>query len=184
MTRPLTLRPPKILSLPQPTDFTPPSIDFLGGTWHVTHSSLPMWKNNRNVTITYKPVPPPSSDPSSYKLEDIVSYQPLSSASNKTVLGIDTVAASTGEWNWRGKGWLKIASTHWEVLGYGGEGEEQWAVTYFAKTLFTPAGIDIYSRRREGSGEAFVEGVKEALLKIEGEAVKKLAGKLFEVVRN
>ena len=44
------------------------------------------------------------------------------------------------------KGWLMIASSKWQVLGYG----EGWAITYFAKTLFTPAGIDIYIRAEQG----------------------------------
>ena len=113
--------------------------------------------------------------------------------------GIDTQAGdSTGEWNWRGKGWLIIAGSHWEVLGWGGgsaqtgvsgvggaqeEGDQkgQWAVTYFAKTLFTPAGIDVYARDPAGLGENLVEEIKEALAKSEDEGVKKLAETLFEI---
>ena len=75
-----------------------------------------------------------------------------------------------------------IASSHWEVLGYGdGEGGEQWAVTFFAKTLFTPAGIDIYSRKKEGLGVGTLEAVKEALGKVDAEVVWGLVGNIFEV---
>lgn len=72
------------------------------------------------------------------------------------------------------------------VLADGkGDGEgNQWAVTYFAKTLFTPAGIDVYSRRKEGVGREVVERFKEELGAIADEAVKKLAGEVFEVVRD
>lgn len=80
---------------------------------------------------------------------------------------------------------MKIASSHWEVLGWGDlEGGGQWAVTYFAKTLFTPAGIDIYSREKNGLPGEVVEGIKGALGGIEDKAVKKLAGEIYEVKRD
>jgi hypothetical protein len=81
---------------------------------------------------------------------------------------------------------LVIASGHWEVLGWGeedgpaGEGG-QWVVTYFAKTLFTPAGIDIYSRRKEGLRESTLEAVKEALGRVDAEVVRGFVGSVFEV---
>ena len=71
-----------------------------------------------------------------------------------------------------------------DEVGDGGEEsarEGRWAVTYFAKTLFTPAGIDVYSRDPGGLGDEKVEQIKEALVKSEDEAVKKLADSLFEV---
>lgn len=52
-----------------------------------------------------------------------------------------------------------IASSKWQLLGYGppGAGESaqaedspEWAVTFFEKTLFTPAGLDIYARTEQG----------------------------------
>lgn len=88
---------------------------------------------------------------------------------------------------------MRIAHSHWEVLGYGdvgargdeGEGEgNQWAVTYFAKTLFTPAGVDVYSRKKEGVGEEVVEGIKEALRGSEDGGLRELVGGLFEVRRD
>ena len=146
-----------------------------------------MLKKNRNVQITYTRIPgttPPHID-------DLVTYQPLSSEHKKTVRGVDkpfcvpggTVSdteASLG-YHWRGKGWLMIASSKWEILGYGNEegSTTEWAITYFAKTLFTPAGIDIYSRDPTGLRPETVEGIKNALAK--DEDLKELAGKLFEV---
>jgi hypothetical protein len=160
------------------TTFTPPPLPWLLGTWHVTHSTLPIWKNARNVSITYSPL---ASSPE--KLDDLVTYYSLTGDKLKTVSGTDTPAGS-GAWNWRGNGWLMIASSHWEVLGWGEEeeGEEgQWVVTYFAKTLFTPAGIDIYSRRKEGLKEGTLQAVKEALGKVDAEVVRGLVGSIFEV---
>lgn len=75
-----------------------------------------------------------------------------------------------------------IVSSHWEVLGYGdGEDGEQWLVTYFAKTLFTPPGIDVYSRRKEGLREGTLDAVKGALGKVDAEVVRGLVGSIFEV---
>ena len=156
-----------------------------------------MWKSKRNVTITYQTLHPTPTSPSTpqttastppNKFESTVSYQTLSSNKVKTVKGIETSSGkdNSGAWDWRGKGWLMIATSHWEVLGYGDLEEEgqQWAVTYFAKTLFTPAGIDIYSRRKEGLEERVVEGIKEALAAIECEEMKRLVEGVFEVKRD
>jgi len=142
-----------------------------------------MWSSKRNVTITYKPL---QSKSSQLLLDDIVSYQTRSSDKVKTVNGIDTASGhDAGTWDWRGRGWLKIASSHWEVLGWGElDGGERWVVTYFAKTLFTPAGIDVYSSAKEGSPGAVLENIKDSLSRIEDAAVKKLAGEIFEVERD
>ena len=80
---------------------------------------------------------------------------------------------------------MKIASSHWEVLGWGEETSgNKWVVTMFAKTMFTPAGIDVYSENAEGVQEATLEGIKTALRAIEDEDVRKLAGELFDVKRD
>jgi hypothetical protein len=136
-----------------------------------------MWKNARNVSITYSPLPNAPE-----KIDDLVTYQALSGDKVKTISGVDT-PAGLGAWNWRGNGWLMIVSSHWEVLGWGEEGAPagQWVVTYFARTLFTPAGIDIYSRRKEGLRESTLEAVKEALGKVDAEVVRGLVGSIFEV---
>lgn len=102
-----------------------------------------------------------------------------------------------GSWgyHWRGTGWLVIASSRWEVLGYGSvpvagadvDGTTSkvesvdWAVTYFAKTLFTPAGIDIYSRPSVKLPERLFEEIKKRLKTTGLEAVEQLVEELFLV---
>ena len=114
------------------------------------------------MRITYKPL---TDAPE--KLDDLVEYQSLKSDKLKSVHGIDTSnKAFPGSWDWRGKGWLIIARSRWEVLGYGME-EGGWAVTYFAKTLFTPAGIDVYSKRKEGLSEGLLKKILDEMKKIE-----------------
>jgi len=75
---------------------------------------------------------------------------------------------------------LKIASSHWEVLGYGAE-EGGWAVTYFAKTLFTPAGIDVYSREKGGLSEGLQQRIEDEMKKIEDGNFRKMLEGVFEV---
>lgn len=148
-----------------------------------------MWKKNRNVVITYTPIP--STSPP--QIDDLVTYQPISSDSKKTIRGVDkpfTVpnTAESGEgdraslaYNWRGKGWLMIASSKWEILAYGDEEgtANAYVVTFFAKTLFTPAGVDLYSRKGTLKTET-VEAIKAALAGLGGQ-VATLAAELFEV---
>lgn len=188
----ITLRAPSSLpsTTPSPT-IPPPSLTWISGPWHVTHSTLPMWKKNRNVLITYTPLP--TSPP---HLDDLVTYQPLHGSKTKSVRGVDkpfsvpnveaTAEAPSDDslaslgYNWRGKGWLAIASSKWEILAWGEEeGGNAYAVTFFAKTLFTPAGVDVYSREGALRAET-VEGIKAALKGLGGE-VEKLAGEMFEV---
>ncbi len=119
------------------------------------------------------------------RLDDIVSYQASNSDKIKTVHGVDTASGKgSGAWDWRGKGLLAIASSHWEILGYGEIGEEPWVVTYFAKTLFTPAGVDIYSRSKNGLSGEIVSGIKEALSTLEDSNVRKLGCEIFEIKRD
>jgi len=146
-----------------------------------------MWKPKRNVRITYSALPPANSGrmQGTDRLDDIVSYQASNSDKIKTVHGVDTASGKgSGAWDWRGKGLLAIASSHWEILGYGEIGEEPWVVTYFAKTLFTPAGVDIYSRSKNGLSGEIVSGIKEALSTLEDSNVRKLGCEIFEIKRD
>jgi hypothetical protein len=152
-----------------------------------------MWKKSRNVRITYTAIP--STQPA--QIDDVVTYQSLGSDKIKTVHGVDkpfevpntasTTDTEGGEgvaslgYNWRGKGWLVIATSKWEILGYGDEEGtgNGWVVTYFAKTLFTPAGVDFYSRNGNLTPQT-IESIKAALAGLGGD-VAKLAGEVFEV---
>lgn len=176
----------KSQSQPSTTDgaaFVAPPLEWLYRTWSVTHSTLPMWRSARNVRITYKPLPTATSE---VHIDDLVEYEKANkSGAYKTVAGVDKPDPSVpASWNWRGKGWLVIASSHWEVLGWGERpltstaasasvsagdqpqptpGVERWAVTWFAATLFTPEGVDIYTDRPEGLSPETLAGVTAAL---------------------
>lgn len=70
---------------------------------------------------------------------------------------------------------LKIASSHWEVLGWGEKGDERWVVTWFAPSLFTPAGLDIYSSRKEGMSPELFNEIETALEGLEAKDMAALA---------
>jgi len=113
-----------------------------------------------------------------------VTYQSLTSTKISTIAGVDSASGEgRGEWDWRGKGWLKVASSHWEVLGWGEEvgTGNKWVVTCFAKTLFTPAGVDFYSAGRGGLQVDTVDAIKKGLAEMDDGEVRKMAGDLFEL---
>jgi hypothetical protein len=76
-------------------------------------------------------------------LLDEVKY--LKNDKPKTITGYDHPDKDNEKaFAWRGKGFLFIAKSHWEVRMI--DDKQQWAVIYFSKTLFTPEGVDIISR--------------------------------------
>ncbi|KAF3031472.1 hypothetical protein E8E11_001462 [Didymella keratinophila] len=163
--------------------YTPiPNSGSAGGLGHVSGTHI-------NDLVTYQAVDKSKSKVSEVKGLDKPFPIPDAPATQGLVEHADTApppATASGEelaslgYNWRGKGWLTIASSKWEILGYGDEeGGNSWVVTYFAKTLFTPAGVDFYSRRGL-LAPATVEGIKDAIKGLGGD-VAKLGGEIFEV---
>ena len=199
------LRAPSLhtLSGADPATSTPahaaPALDWMQGTWHVTHSTLPMWRGKANVRISYKPLAGSDAAAGMPDLDDLVEYQKVGDSKVSSVHGVSRAVplplgggggGATGDkgwaFSWRGRGWLIIAGSQWEVLGYGEDaaaGGLAWVVTYFSKTLFTPAGLDIYCRDTAGVSEPCLSEIRAALTGLGVESVSKLAGELFEVPR-
>jgi hypothetical protein len=157
----------------------PPALDWLTRTWSVTHSTLAMWRSARNVRISYKMLP--GTADGSPRIDDLVEYEPSKAPAGtklKSVAGVDTLAAGASgpdSWDWRGKGMLFFVGSHWEVLGWGEAplpgGVERWVVTWFAPTVFTKEGLDVYCDRKEGLSEATYAKIDQALRKIEAKAL-------------
>ncbi|KAJ4215455.1 hypothetical protein NW759_009873 [Fusarium solani] len=162
-----------------------PALDWITTTWTVTHSTLSMWRDARNVRITYKLLP--GTTDGRPRLDDLVEYEPTSKDGvRKTVEGIDTQASSSG-WDWRGKGWLFFVGSHWEILGWGeattADGvKEKWAVTWFAPTVFTKEGLDVYCDRKEGLSEETYAAIREALKGLEAKKVVEMVEKNMQPV--
>ncbi|EFX06311.1 hypothetical protein CMQ_6632 [Grosmannia clavigera kw1407] len=165
------LRAPSKYASASSAPFVAPSPAWLLRTWTVTHSTLSMWRTAQNVRITYTEAAGRSGN------QDLVEYEDLDTNTTTTpkvhtVQGANTPSASTtGAFDWRGKGWLFFVTSHWEILGWGevedpeaegDDGAERWAVTWFAATLFTREGIDLYSSRRAGLRPATVAAIRVA----------------------
>jgi hypothetical protein len=133
-----------------------------------------MWRKARNVRITYKIIPPANpNDP--IRLDDEVTNEPKNGGfmQVKSIKGVDT-PDGVGSWKWRGKGLLMIASSHWEILGWGERDGERWVVTWFAPSGFTPAGVDIYSSRKEGITDGLYQDIRAGLDTLEAQETVKL----------
>jgi hypothetical protein len=172
-----------------------PNYEFLSGTWNVSYSSLPLWKGKQNVKISYKYDGPPSKDSESGKMPDLddhVEYQKEGKDKVSHIHGVSRPVDVKGidhglAYSWRGKGMLTLITSNWEILGYGTDtdaGEpNDWVVTFFCKTLFTPAGIDIYTRRSASLSETALTAVKASLEKLGDGAFTTIVKSMFEVPR-
>lgn len=162
-----------------------PPLEWLTRAWSVTHSTLSMWRSARNVRITYAALEPkPDGTP---RIDDLVEYEPSKkSGVLKNVQGVDTRSGGAG-WDWRGKGWLFFVNTHWELLAWGEatrpDGEvEKWVVTWFAPTIFTKEGVDVYCDRREGVSEGTYAKIEAALKGVEAEGIRNMVEKDMRAV--
>ena len=173
-----------------PSDSPPyqaPRSDQLLGEWFIVLTSLPYWRDKRNIKVTYSASEPTAADaPTIY---DTVTFQTLTSDKLKSVQGVNTSSqlGQLGGWDWRGTGWVKVVSNHWDVLGHNAISPEdgqkiEWFVIHTKKSFFTPAAIHIYSRRKQ----APAEGVRESLLDAftEHQELKCLLGCMFKIQHN
>ena len=97
----------------------------------------------------------------------------------------------------RGKGWLRISTSHWQLLGFSlspllsatavplgpsPTPSPDWVVTYFSSTLFTPAGLDIYARDPRGVDEDKVRALTAEIERLGGEVARLVkGGKMFRI---
>ncbi|TNY21113.1 hypothetical protein DMC30DRAFT_351193 [Rhodotorula diobovata] len=174
--------------------------DRLVGTWHVVASTLPLWNNKRDVTITYSPI----EGASQTTFDDLVEFRRQGAAPDSkkwSVKGIDMletdVEGNGARWKWRGKGWLRISTSHWQLLGFSlspllsatavplgpsPTPSPDWVVTYFSSTLFTPAGLDIYARDPRGVDEDKVRALTAEIERLGGEVARLVkGGKMFRI---
>ena len=114
--------------------------DPVTGTWHIVETTLPFWRRRTSPSVSYLPLP-------DGRVLDAVHYR--SRGSGRLVLGADTPAPDGG-FVWRGLTPLtRLTSSRWRVVAADESAADpggRWAVTAFEKTVFTPAGVDVYCR--------------------------------------
>jgi len=187
--------------------FAPESFpyDRLMESWAVLATTLPLWKGRKNVTITYSPIE--GSSPSDSFL-DTVAFNNVKSPVGKEpskIVGVDRnekVPPQAGSdqtedvnvvngvrFTWTGKGLLSLTSSKWQILGYflasdPNRRDEDWVVTYFGSTLFTPAGLDIYVRNPKVFDREKVRKIIEACKKNEDPTVAQKSEAFYEIPRD
>lgn len=111
------------------------------GTWYVTRTSLPLWRRLDNPSVTYALLP-------DGRVVDMV--RATAAGRPRLIVGLDRPlghgAAAAGRFEWRGLTLPTcLTPSRWELLAHDPQAQV-WAVTVFAPTLFTPAGLDVYTR--------------------------------------
>lgn len=160
--------------------------------------------------FSFWPASPASSDGAAKKLDrldDVIEFQEPGSDKFRQFRGRDltTPGSDTRAWDWRGKGIIKVASSHWEVLGWGVDdhglrplqAEEKllyapdangdakpkdrdyWMVTYFIKTVFTPPALDIYSTNPNGLSDEAFSAIRQALVTLKDPEIDRLLAEVY-----
>lgn len=116
----------------------------LEGKWHINMTNFPMWLKGDKTQPTFNYTIEKRGE--IVGLRDEVQY--LKKGKTKSILGFDK---PTNEQNttfiWRGKGLMKLLKSEWKIIYLDSENEV--AIIFFEKTLFTPAGYDVISRKQK-----------------------------------
>lgn len=112
------------------------------GKWYIHFTNFPMWLkgNKKSPTFNYQIIEKKGIK----KLKDMVSY--TENNKEKTIKGVDTILNKKNTaFEWRGNGLLYFFKSKWEICHW----EKDWFLIRFKKTLFTPSGYDVISRKGE-----------------------------------
>ncbi|MGI8540022.1 MAG: hypothetical protein ACR2N0_09630 [Rubrobacteraceae bacterium] len=142
------------------------------GVWYVVRTNLDFWRTRKNPSVTYTLI----EEEPRVRLRDTVRYGSLGEPPRK-IIGVDEQNPHLSSlFLWRGSGlFTRFLESGWFLLGHDEEYSE-WAVTYFSKTPFTDAGMDIYARK------PFLSGGKVAEIAAgmsDNEHLERQAGTLF-----
>lgn len=113
----------------------------LEGTWYINQSNFPMWLKGDKTKPTFHYSIQTKGQQEG--LKDVVSY--YQKGRIKQIKGFDTVLKEdNSQFLWRGKGLLALVTSQWGIAHLAPS--KDWAIIYFKKTWFTPAGYDVISR--------------------------------------
>ncbi|MDI1463214.1 hypothetical protein QEZ54_19725 [Catellatospora sp. KI3] len=112
----------------------------LPGRWRVLATTFPMWRSGRRLQPTFR-YGLVADEP--LTLSDEVTYRTRGGAT-KRIVGVDRFDPATGVFTWRGRGWLLVLSSRWQVEHLSDD--RNLIVLSFARSLVTPAGLDVIGR--------------------------------------
>ena len=116
----------------------------LPGEWRVLATTFPMWLSGRRRQPRFR-YGLLTEDP--LTLSDEVAYR-TARGTPRRILGTDRLDAATGDITWRGRGLLSVLTSRWRVEWLAED--QELIVLSFARSLVTPAGLDVIGR---GPGE-------------------------------
>ncbi|MCX6181287.1 MAG: hypothetical protein NT150_05130 [Bacteroidetes bacterium] len=130
----------------------------LAGTWFVVSSNFPLWLEGSKTNPQFNYAI--AEKKGEIILLDEVTY--LENGKSKSISGFDYLNPTNNKaFTWQGKGWLAIAKSNWEIKLK--DEQNQWAVIWFSKTIFTPEGVDIISRNKPLDAKV-LEEIKSKML--------------------
>ncbi|MFM7021742.1 MAG: hypothetical protein ACKOXB_02105 [Flavobacteriales bacterium] len=150
--------------------------NILTGVWFIVGTNFPMWLDGDKVdpSLTYTI----AEKKDTTVLLDIVKY--TEKGKSKSIVGYDyTDPEKEKAFIWKGKGALAFVKSKWEVKLMDDNG--QWAVIWFSKTIFTPEGVDIISRKQT-LDKGVLDDIKNRMLA--DSILKKHVGSLVELKKN
>jgi hypothetical protein len=160
-TKPHFRPPSHVLSSKQTSLFQAPLEDLFMGDWYLIRSSNNIWKDKRNVRMNYTAAGP--------HIEDRAFYQPLNSDVFKSIDGRDTADEDgVGLYTWQGKGWLRVASTRWEILSFTSRPNNgDWMLVFSHKTIFAGAAANLMCRNQQGPSESDLKHISNWIPQVE-----------------
>jgi hypothetical protein len=118
------------------------TLELLVGSWYIHYTNFPMWLKGDKVQPTFNYSI--SSRNGKEGLIDVVRF--MKNGKMKEIIGFDTpLNEENTSFKWRGKGMLALFTSKWEIKYY--DKEHDWALIYFSKTLATPEGYDVITRK-------------------------------------
>ncbi|GHJ47343.1 hypothetical protein Cs7R123_46850 [Catellatospora sp. TT07R-123] len=112
----------------------------LPGEWRVLATTFPMWLSGRRLQPMFR-YGLLADEPLTFS--DEVTYRTRGGAT-KRILGVDRFDPATGAFTWRGRGLLRPLSSRWRVEHLSDD--RNLIVLSFARSLVTPAGVDVVGR--------------------------------------
>lgn len=144
----------------QEASVNPVDLTSMEGKWYIHQSNFPMWLkgDKKSPTLNYR-VKTTKEDT---VLIDRVEY--FKKNKLKDIKGISTPQNKENTaFEWRGNGILCLLRSKWNIVHM--DEENDWALIYFEKTLFTPKGYDVLSRNPTLSDDV-KSIIKETLIKL------------------
>lgn len=118
------------------------------GSWYINMTNFPMWLKGDRLypTLNYQV----REKNGVLGLKDTVKFH--KNGKPDEIGGFDKpLDKEASKFSWRGNGLLWLLESKWQILYY--DADRQIAISHFDKTIFTPEGMDVISKKKKLSLE-------------------------------